>query len=297
METYTAPFGEVLTAIATPFNASGEVDYGQFWKLCRHLVDNGNDGLVVTGTTGESPTLRIAEKIALYRTAIDAVGQKAHVIAGTGTYDTRESVELTRRATDLGCTGIMAVTPYYSKPPQEGLFRHFTAIANASTVPVLLYNIPGRTSRLIDNDTLERLSKHDSIVAVKDAVEDIAFTNETVDRCGGDLVVYSGSDHMTLPIIQAGGVGVVSVAGHVAGNQIKAMVTAARAGDDAEATRLHDGLMGLFTALFVEPNPMPLKAALNAFWDKVGGLRLPLIEASEATMQSIEKEMAVVQEL
>ncbi len=292
-----APFGEVLTAMITPFTADGEVDYGQVWKLARYLADHGSDGLVVSGTTGESPTLSSDEKVAVFRTVVEAVaGKRCTVVAGTGTYDTRESVELSERAAEVGCDALMAVTPYYSKPPQEGLYRHFTAIADATDLPLMLYNIPGRTSRLIEVTTLARLSEHPRIVAVKDAVESVGFTARTLEACGDRLAVYCGSDDHTLPLIAVGGVGVVSVASHLAGPQIKRMVTAARRGDLGTATKIHQELLPLFGALFLEPNPIPLKAALNDVWEPVGDPRLPLIPASPETLQAVKDALARAQQ-
>ncbi len=183
----SAPFGTVLTAVLTPFDDEGSVDYGVFWKLIRHLAENGSDGVVVTGTTGESPTLSKPEKIALYKAAVEAAGDKMKVIAGTGTYNTAESVALTEQAASVGVYGIMAVTPYYSKPPQSGLIKHFTAIADATDLPLMLYNIPGRTARLIEVETLVELAQHDRIVATKDAVGDLDFTRRAIEANSGRL--------------------------------------------------------------------------------------------------------------
>jgi 4-hydroxy-tetrahydrodipicolinate synthase len=291
-----APFGQVLTAVITPFGDDGSIDYGTFWRLTRHLADHGSDGIVVGGTTGESPTLSKVEKVALYKAAVDAVGDRMKVIAGAGTYDTRESVELARRAADSGVHGIMAVTPYYSKPPQEGLFRHFTAIADATELPVLLYNIPGRTCRLIEVDTLVRLAAHPSVVAVKDAVDDLDFTRRSLEALPDGFAVYSGSDSMTREMVRMGGVGVVSVASHLAGDQVRAMVDAALSGNDELADQLDGRLAPLFEALFLEPNPMPLKAGLDLAWDPVGDPRLPLIPASGDTRAAIERALAVLSE-
>jgi 4-hydroxy-tetrahydrodipicolinate synthase len=292
-----APFGHLLTAMITPFTSSGEVDYEQTWRLARFLVDNGSDGLVVTGTTGESPTLSSEEKVALYRTVVEAVGSRAHVVAGAGTYDTAESVELARRAAEVGCDGVMAVTPYYSRPPQEGLMVHFTAVADASDLPLMVYNIPGRTGRRIEIETLERLADHQQIVAVKDAVGDLAFTTKTRVALGADFAIYSGDDINTLPMIAAGAIGVVSVASHLAGKQIKALVEAALANDLATATKLHLALAPLAAALFVEPSPMPVKAALNALWEPVGDPRSPLIPAADETVHKIREALGAVQGL
>jgi len=292
-----APFGHLLTAMITPFTSSGEVDYEQTWRLARFLVDHGSDGLVVTGTTGESPTLSSEEKVAIYRTVVEAVGEKAQVIAGAGTYDTAESVELTRRAAEVGCHGVMAVTPYYSRPPQQGLIEHFTAVAEASDLPVLLYNIPSRTGRRIELDTLARLAEHPQIVAVKDAVGELTFTTKTRLATGEGFAIYSGDDINTLPMMAVGAVGIVSVAAHLAGKQIKAMVEAALRGDLATATRLHLALAPLAGALFLEPNPMPVKAAMNALWEPVGDPRLPLVPASDETIQKVKETLGAVQQL
>jgi 4-hydroxy-tetrahydrodipicolinate synthase len=285
------PFGRVLTAMITPFDSSGSVDHGTVWDLTRHLVETGTEGIVVAGTTGESPTLSGDEKIALFRAVVEAVGDDAVVVAGTGTYDTAESIELTTAAIEAGVHGVMAVTPYYSRPPQQGLFEHFTAIADASSVPVLLYNIPSRTARRIEIDTLKRLSRHDKIVAVKDAVGDLSFTTATINACGEDLAVYCGDDILTLPLMSVGGVGVVSVASHLAGQEIAAMVAAAVAGDWDEARRLHLALAPLCASLFTEPNPMPLKGALEALWQPVGVPRSPLVAASPDVVQGVKEAL------
>lgn len=292
-----APFGPVVTAIITPFDADGAVDYGTFWKLVRHCLDTGTDTVLVTGTTGESPTLTNAEKIALYKAAVDAAGDRGKIMAGTGTYNTAESVEMSEKAAKAGVHAIMAVGPYYSKPPQEGMRRHFLAIADATDLPMMIYNIPGRTSRLIAVDTLAQLGEHKNIVAIKDAVADIAFSRREIEALPDSVAVYSGDDSMTRDIVLAGGVGVVSVAAHLAGPQVRRLVEATVAGDDAESRKLHDGLMPLFEALFVEPNPMPLKAAMSKLWADVGEPRLPLIPASEETLTMVIEAMEAASEL
>jgi 4-hydroxy-tetrahydrodipicolinate synthase len=240
--------------------------------------------MALSGTTGESPTLSNAEKVALFKAAVDAAGGRGRVIAGTGTYNTHESIEMSHKAAAAGCHGLMAVTPYYSKPPQSGLIRHFSAIADATGLPLMLYNIPGRTSRLIEVDTLVDLAEHPNIVAVKDAVDDISFTRSELEALPEGFAVYSGSDSMTRDIVEAGGVGVVSVASHLVGPLVRRLVEAAGSGDESTARKLHDGLTPLFTALFVEPNPMPLKAAMSRAWAEVGEPRLPLVPASEETV-------------
>jgi 4-hydroxy-tetrahydrodipicolinate synthase len=290
-----APFGRLLTAMITPFGPDGAVDHGRVWELAHHLVETGSDGLVVAGSTGEAPTLSDDEKVALFRAVVDAVGRRAKVIAGTGTYDTAHSVALTRRAVEAGCHGVLAVTPYYNRPTQAGLVAHFEAIAGASDLPVMLYNIPSRTGRRIEVDTLTRLAAHPGIVAVKDAVGEPAFTTETVGAAGGGLAVYSGDDANTLPMMAVGGVGVVSVASHLAGLQVRRLVDAAAAGDMAEARRLHLALAPLCRALFLEPNPMPVKAAMDRLWAPVGDPRLPLVPAAEATLAAVEEALAVAQ--
>jgi len=279
----------------TPFDQAGQVDYQAAWDLARHLVSHGSDGLVVCGTTGESPTLTKDEKLAMFKTVVEAVGDRAIVIAGSGTYNTAESVETTRQAADLGCHGVMAVTPYYNKPPQEGLYQHFTAVADASDLPVLVYNIPGRTSRLIEVDTLARLSRHERIVATKDAVEDVEFTRRTLDAVSETFAVYSGQDSFTLPLMEIGAVGIVSVASHLVGDQIQEMTAAARDKDYDAARVIHDRLLPLFEALFVEPNPMPLKGALNEVWRPMGDPRLPLIPPRAETVAALLRALEAAQ--
>lgn len=278
----------MLTAVLTPFDEGGAVDYGVFWKLIRHLADNGCDGVVVTGTTGESPTLSKPEKIALYKAAVEAAGDRIKVIAGTGTYNTAESIALSEQAAAVGVHGIMAVTPYYSKPPQQGLIKHFSAIADATELPLMLYNIPGRTSRLIEVETLVELAGHERIVAVKDAVGDHDFTSRAIAGLPEGFAVYSGDDGRTKDIVYAGGVGVVSVAAHFVGNQIQKLIAAVLAEDHDEANRIQDALSPLFGALFVEPSPMPLKAGMTALWESVGQPRLPLVPASDETLEQVK---------
>ncbi len=291
------PFGELLTAMVTPFHPDGSVHYDRMARLAVHLIDNGHDGVVVTGTTGESPTLSDTEKLAIYSTVVEAVGDRGVVVAGTGTYNTRHSVELSVRAAEIGVDGVMAVTPYYSRPPQAGLLAHFTAIADATDLPLMVYNIPGRTACLIEAETLAEMARHPNIVATKDAVGDLTYTKAGMDLSPDDFHIYSGDDSATLPILELGGVGVVSVAGHFAGRQIKRMIEAYRAGDGAEAWRLHDGLMALFDACFREPNPMPTKAGLNALWESVGDPRLPLVPASVRTGEAVVAAVGQAQRL
>lgn len=291
----TAPFGHVLTAMITPFDASGGVDHGAVWDLAKHLVDTGSDGIVVAGTTGESPTLSDDEKVGLFRAVVDAVGGTAAVVAGAGTYDTAHSVHLTQAAAEAGCDGVMAVTPYYNRPSQAGLLAHFTAIADASALPVLLYNIPSRTGRRIEVETIAEAAGHPRIVAVKDAVGDLGFTTKTRLAVGEEFGIYSGDDILTLPVIASGGDGVVSVAAHLAGQQVARMVAAAHGGDWVEARRLHLALAPLCGALFLEPNPAPVKAAMDVLWAPVGTPRLPLVAASAETLATVRDALATAQ--
>jgi 4-hydroxy-tetrahydrodipicolinate synthase len=280
----------------TPFTASGDVDHEKAWRLARFLSDNGSDALVVTGTTGESPTLDPTEKVSLYRTVVDAVAEKdTYVIAGTGTYDTAESVELTEKAAEIGCHGALAVTPYYNRPDQAGLVSHFWAMADVG-LPVMLYNIPGRTGTRIEIDTLARLAEHENIVAVKDAVLDLEFSGHTINRIPG-LVVYCGQDSLTLPMMAVGALGVVSVVSHLAGRAVAAMVHAALDGDLTEARRLHHLLLPLCEACFLETNPTPVKGAMDRLWEPVGQVRLPLVSASEETLAAVEKAVGALQGL
>lgn len=280
--------------MVTPFDDSGAVDHQRAHELARYLAEQGSDALVVAGTTGESPTLDDQEKLALFKTVIDAVAEKeTKVVAGTGTYDTAHSVELTERAAKLGADAVLAVTPYYSKPSQGGLVAHFSAIADVG-VPVMLYNIPGRTSRRIEVETLVTLSAHPNIVAVKDAVMDLEFTSSTVNLVPS-LAVYSGQDSLTVPMMAVGAVGIVSVVSHLAGPTVKAMVKAAHRGDYEEARRLHHELLPLCFACFLETNPSPVKGALGRFWKPVGDVRLPLVAASDDTLTEIEKAMGAIQ--
>jgi 4-hydroxy-tetrahydrodipicolinate synthase len=280
----------------TPFTSSGDVDHEAAWRLARHLSDKGSDTLVVAGTTGESPTLSGDEKMALFVTVIEAVQEKdTLVVAGTGTNDTRHSVEMTNRAADVGADGVLAVTPYYNKPSQAGQVVHFNAIADVG-LPVMVYNIPGRTSVLTEVETLVELASHPNIAAVKDAVLDLELTAATIERAP-DLAVYSGQDTFTLPMLAVGAVGVVSVVAHLAGPSIKAMINAAYDGDWTKARGLHNRLLPLCEACFLESNPAPVKAAMSAFWEPVGDVRLPLVAASDDTVKAIEKALGALQGL
>jgi 4-hydroxy-tetrahydrodipicolinate synthase len=290
----TAPFGRVLTAIITPFDDDGSIDYVTFSRLINHLVHTGSEGIVVAGTTGESPTLTAAEKAALFRAAVDAGKESTYIVAGVGTYDTRESCESALAALDAGVDGVMAVTPYYSKPPQAGIVAHMSAIADAAELPMMVYNIPGRTGTLIEVDTLIELAGHPHICCVKDAVDDVAWSIDAIKALPEGFAVYSGSDGVTRQLVEGGAVGVVSVASHLAGVEIAKMVQAVLAGDLDTAREIDRLLAPLTTALFSEPSPMPLKAALTAYWDNVGSPRLPLLDARDETTRAIGDALTTI---
>lgn len=272
------PFGRVLTAMVTPFTPDGALDLDGAQRLAAHLVDSGNDGLIVNGTTGESPTTSDAEKAQLVRAVVDAVGDRAFVVAGAGTNDTHHSLELARAAQDAGAHGLLAVTPYYSKPPQEGLLRHFTAIADATELPVMLYDIPGRSGVPINTETMVRLAEHPRIVANKDAKGDLGRASWAIARSG--LAWYSGDDMLNLPLLSVGAVGFVSVVGHIVTPELRALLDAHLNGDVTKATEIHQKLLPVFTGMFRTQGVITTKAALGLQGLPAGPLRLPLVELS-----------------
>ncbi len=270
--------GEILTAIVTPFKADGSIDIGAFRGLAAHLVDSGSDGLVVTGTTGESPTLSDNERFALYEAAVDEVGERATVVAGTGTYATEHSVHLTARAHELGVHGFLVVTPYYSKPPVRGIVEHFRAIADVSDRPVIAYNIPGRVVLNLEPETIARLAEIPTVRAVKQANADLDQARRIVEL-GLDL--YAGDDDLVLPFLELGGKGGVCVHTHVVGPRVRELVRRFREGDVEAARALEQELRPSIDLLRVAPNPIAIKCALNLLGHEVGGLRLPLVEAND----------------
>ncbi|MGH2348965.1 MAG: 4-hydroxy-tetrahydrodipicolinate synthase [bacterium] len=289
-------FGPVLTAMATPFDENGAVDIEQATALAKRLVDNGSDGIVVAGTTGESPTLSDDEKVQLFRAVKDAVGGRAKVVAGTGTNDTRHSVHLTKEAAAAGVDGILLVNPYYNRPSQDGLYAHFRTIAESTSLPCMLYNIPGRTGVNAAPETIARLADVPNIVAVKEASGSLDQASEIRRRTSPDFLIYSGDDSLTLPILSVGGTGIVSVASHLAGREIAEMVRAYARGDVRKALDVHLKLFPLFKVLFITTNPVPLKAALNLSGFNVGKPRLPLVEATAKEKEQIGtvlKELAL----
>jgi 4-hydroxy-tetrahydrodipicolinate synthase len=284
-------FGRVLTAMATPFDADGALDLDGAQRLAVHLVDHGNDGLVVCGTTGESPTLAHAETLDVIRAVVEAVGDRATILAGTGKNDTAATVALTREASALGIDGILSVTGYYNKPNQRGLEAHFRAVAACTDLPLMLYNIPSRTANEIAPATLLRLAEQvGNIVAVKDAVSDFAKSSWLAARKPEDFDIYSGDDVNLLPLLAVGGVGVVSVAGHLVGEDIATMVEVFPT-DPAKARAIHERLLDLFGALFLDTNPGPLKAALAMLGLPAGPVRLPLVEPEPSTVEAVRAAM------
>jgi 4-hydroxy-tetrahydrodipicolinate synthase len=278
--------GELITAIVTPFRADGSVDLESFRELATYLVDHGSDGLVVCGTTGESPTLSDDEKLELFAAAVDAVGGRATVIAGTGTYDTAHSVHLTERANELGVDGYLVVTPYYSKPPQRAIVRHFEEIAAATDKPIVAYNIPARVVVNIEPQTIARLAEIENVAAVKQAYDDLEQARFIARETRLDL--YSGDDNITFAFLELGGVGVISVVAHVWGLQMKEMIRRHGAGDVEGARSLNDELAPAYDLLRVQTNPIPIKAALNLLGHRVGGHRLPLVDPTDDELRDVQ---------
>jgi 4-hydroxy-tetrahydrodipicolinate synthase len=277
--------GSVITAMVTPFRADGAVDCDRFRELATFLVENGSDGLVVCGTTGESPTLTDDEKLELFRAAVDTVGDRATIVAGTGTYDTGHSAHLTRAATELGVDAILVVTPYYNKPPQRAIVRHFEEIAGATDLPVVAYNIPGRVVVNIEPATIARLAEIENVVAVKQAHDDPDEARFIAEETPLDL--YSGDDPNTFAFLELGGVGVVSVTAHLWGLQIAEMIRRHHEGDVEGASELHSEQQPSYDLLRIQTNPIPIKAALNLTGHEVGGHRLPMVEADESELAQI----------
>lgn len=286
-----APFGRVLTAMVTPFTADGALDLPGAQKLATHLIDQGNDGLVISGTTGESPTTSDEEKDSLLRAVIEAVGDRAHVVAGVGTFDTTHTIEGARHAEKAGAAGLLVVTPYYSRPPQEGLLRHFTAVADATGLPAMLYDIPGRTATAIATETLIRLAEHPQIVAIKDAKGDLYGTTQVL--AATDLAYYSGEDALNLPLLAIGAVGVVSVVAHVCAARYVEMVRAVDAGDLDEARRLNAAILPAIRGIMTRTQgAIAAKAALQI----LGVLqhrttRPPLVDATDEEIATLRMDL------
>ncbi|MDI9466989.1 MAG: 4-hydroxy-tetrahydrodipicolinate synthase [Bacillota bacterium] len=271
----------LITAMITPFDDRLQVNYAKAAEVAEHLVQNGTEGIVVAGTTGESPVLSDEEKLRLFATVKEQVGSRVSVWAGTGSNNTQHSIELSREAEKLGVDGVLLVGPYYNKPSQEGLYQHFRAIAEAINIPAMVYNIPSRTSSNILPETIARLAQIDNIVALKESSGDMNQVSQLAHLLPEGMKVYSGDDSLTLPMMALGAYGVVSVASHLVGKDIQRMITAFNNGDTREATRIHLALFPIFKGLFITTNPVPLKEAMNILGLEVGGLRLPLTRASQ----------------
>src|SRR5699024_4216404 len=291
-------FGKVLTAMVTPFDEQGNINWEQTTNLVEHLLATGTDGLVVSGTTGESPTLTEDEKIDLFKHVVQIVNKRVPVIAGTGSYNTKASIDLTKKAEDCGVDGIMLVNPYYNKPNQSGLYEHFKAIAMETTLPVMLYNIPSRSAVKMDAETIIQLSQLDNIVSVKEASGDLDQVAEIIEKTDDQFTVYSGDDSSALPILAIGGDGAVSVASHIIGSDMQAMVKAFDAGDVQKAAAIHRQLLPMMKGLFQAPSPAPVKAALRLKGINVGSVRLPLVDLTEeetAVLHNLMKQTELVE--
>ena len=285
------PFGRLLTAMVTPFDVAGGLDLDRAVELATYLVDEqGNDGLVINGTTGESPTTSDGEKADLVRAVVDAVGDRAHIVAGVGTFDTVHTIALAEQAAKSGAHGLLVVTPYYSKPPQTGLLAHFRTVADATELPILLYDIPGRSGVPIATETLIALAEHERIVAVKDAKGDLPGSARVMAETS--LAYYSGDDAMTLPLLSVGGVGVVGTSTHFSGAATKAMIGAFERGEVAEALALHRRLLPIYTGIFRTQGTILVKAGLRERGIDVGPVRLPLVDATEHELSHLRQDLA-----
>jgi len=285
------PFGRLLTAMVTPFAGDGSLDLDAAAGLATYLIDDlGNDGLVISGTTGESPTTSDAEKADLLRVVLDAVGDRASILAGVGTFNTEHTLELAATAAKLGANGLLVVTPYYSKPPQAGILEHFRRVADATEVPLMLYDIPGRVGTAIATDTMLRLAEHPRIVAVKDAKGDLAASARVITQT--DLAYYSGDDAMTLPLLAVGAVGVVGTSTHFSAVGTKQLIKAYLDGDVAAALQLHQQLLPIYTGIFATQGCILVKAGLRLQGRDVGGLRSPLIDATAVEIEGLRAALA-----
>jgi 4-hydroxy-tetrahydrodipicolinate synthase len=275
-------FGKILTAMVTPFHENGEINYEETTKLVNYLLDHGTEGIVVAGTTGESPTLTTQEKTDLFSHVVKIVDSRVPVIAGTGGNNTKSSIELTKEAEKCGVDAVMLVAPYYNKPSQRGLYEHFKTIASETTLPVMLYNIPGRSVVKMSAETIIELSKIENIVSVKEASGDLDQAAVIIDNTSDDFTVYSGDDGLTLPMLAIGGDGIISVASHVIGNEMQEMIQAFEQGDVKRSASIHRKLLPIMSGLFEAPSPTPVKAALKIKGIQTGGVRLPLVPLTEA---------------
>lgn len=280
--------GSIATAMVTPFRSDGSINYEQAELLIEHLLATGTASLVITGTTGESPTLSTEEKLSLLKFVVEKVNNRVPVIAGTGSNSTIASIDLSIKAEALGVNGLMIVTPYYNKPNQRGLIAHFTAIANATTLPIVVYNIPSRSVINMELETMVTLSQIPSIKFLKEANGNLDQMTRILSETKGNLEVYSGDDSLTLPLLAIGGSGIISVASHVVGNEMHEMIEAFRTGNHTEASRIHQSLLPLIQALFKHPNPIVVKYALSKVGIDAGSLRLPLVEMAESEKREFD---------
>jgi 4-hydroxy-tetrahydrodipicolinate synthase len=286
-----APFGQLITAMVTPFDKDGTIDWDGVAKLAQHLVDTGHDGIAVNGTTGEAPTTKSSEKLEIIKVVKGVVGSKVKVLSGAGDNETSYTVEQAKRSQDAGADGILIVTPYYNKPPQAGIEAHFRAVAAATDLPIMMYDIPGRTGVEIESDTIVKLFETvDNIVALKDAKGNIAATSWVIQRCG--IPVYSGDDILNLPFLSVGAVGFVSVCGHTVGRELKEMLNAWFAGDSARALEIHQQLLPVFTGTFRTQGAILTKAAMNLMGLPGGTTRLPLVDATAAQIEQLRKDLS-----
>lgn len=284
-------FGAVVTAMVTPFGEDHSLDLERARELAVHLLERGSDALVVAGSTGEAPTLTHREKVDLFAAVVEAARGRGKVICGTGTYSTAETVELSREAEEAGADGLLLVTPYYNKPPQRGLLEHFRLVAGSVSLPIIAYNIPGRTGIRLEHDTLLSMAEVSNIVGVKDSTGDFQAISRLISEAPPDFEVYSGDDWATFGYVCLGAVGVISVAGHLVGNRIRQMIDLIGSGDIPAARKIHEELTPLFNALFITSNPIPVKTALELVGRPVGPPRLPLVPATAEERTRIEKAL------
>ena len=282
-------FGKILTAMVTPFNEREEIDWVATENLINYLLANGTDALVISGTTGESPTLSEDEKVELFKFTVKVVDGRVPIIAGTGSYNTKASIELTKQAENVGVDGIMLVAPYYNKPSQEGLYRHFKAIADETSLPIILYNVPGRSIVSLSVETIVRLSAIPNIVAIKEASGNLDAMAEIIEKTPSNFSLYSGDDGLTLPVLSIGGAGVISVASHIIGQEMQVMIKKFLIGNLSEAAKDHRKLLPIMKVLFATPNPTSVKAALNLNGIPVGGVRLPMVPLNKLELDSLKE--------
>jgi 4-hydroxy-tetrahydrodipicolinate synthase len=287
-------FGNISTAMVTPFDSKGNIDFAKTTKLINHLIDNGSDSLVVSGTTGESPTLTTEEKIALFKHTVKVVAGRVPVIAGTGSNNTKASIDLSKKAEQIGVDAVLIVAPYYNKPSQEGILAHYKAIASAVNIPIMAYNVPGRTVVSISADTAIRLSQIPNVVALKDAGGDLEVMSAIIENTADDFFVYSGDDSLTLPSLAIGSAGVVSVASHVIGNEMQQMIQAFNRGENQTAASLHRKLVPVMIEMFKAPSPAPVKTALQLKGMDVGSVRLPLLPLNQAERSSLSETLSTL---